>query len=166
MPRQSSKEWSAIDIFKTCCEILLEMYQANKYGNIRQCYCRALTLAVGSFERRCNWLWVVIGWSRGIPFSAEVEIRVFSLRQHRSPVPFGPMNGGYWSSAGKRVGSDRFFHTLSRTTISGAIPPFDPHRCYPHLIVVVGFECSWDPESYAGDSVATGRATQAGQVKG
>jgi hypothetical protein len=41
-----------------------------------------------------------------------------------------------------------------------------PHRCYPRLIMVVGFECSWDPESYAGGSVATGRATQAGQVKG
>jgi hypothetical protein len=33
-------------------------------------------------------------------------------------------------------------------------------------MVVVGFECSQDPESYAGDSVATGRATHAGQVKG
>jgi hypothetical protein len=32
--------------------------------------------------------------------------------------------------------------------------------------MVVGFECSWDPESYAGGSVATGRATQAGQDKG
>jgi hypothetical protein len=41
-----------------------------------------------------------------------------------------------------------------------------PHRCYPHLIVVVGFGCSWDPESYTGSSVASGRATQAGQVKG
>jgi hypothetical protein len=28
--------------------------------------------------------------------------------------------------------------------------------------VVVGFECSWDPESYAGGSVATGRGTHAG----
>jgi hypothetical protein len=26
-----------------------------------------------------------------------------------------------------------------------------------HIIVVVGFECSWDPESYAGGSVATGK---------
>jgi hypothetical protein len=42
----------------------------------------------------------------------------------------------------------------------------DPHRCYPHLNVVVGFEYSRDPESYAGGSVATGRATQAGEVKG
>jgi hypothetical protein len=31
---------------------------------------------------------------------------------------------------------------------------------------VVGFECSRDPESYAGGSVATGRATHAEQVKG
>jgi hypothetical protein len=29
-----------------------------------------------------------------------------------------------------------------------------------------GFECSRDPESYAGGSVATGRDTHAGQVKG
>jgi hypothetical protein len=35
----------------------------------------------------------------------------------------------------------------------------------PHLIVVVGFESSWDPESYAGGSVATGRATQTGGVE-
>jgi hypothetical protein len=32
--------------------------------------------------------------------------------------------------------------------------------------VVVGFECSRDPKSYAGGSVATGRGTHAGQVKG
>jgi hypothetical protein len=32
--------------------------------------------------------------------------------------------------------------------------------------VVVGFECSSDPESYTGGSVATGRSTQAGQVEG
>jgi hypothetical protein len=37
---------------------------------------------------------------------------------------------------------------------------------YLHLIVVVGIECSRDPESYAGGSVATSRATNAGQVKG
>jgi hypothetical protein len=43
---------------------------------------------------------------------------------------------------------------------------FIPHRWCLHLIVVVGFECSWDPESYAGGSVATGRGTHAGQVKG
>jgi hypothetical protein len=41
----------------------------------------------------------------------------------------------------------------------------EPHRCYLHLIVVVGFECSRDPESYAGGSVPTVRATQVGQVK-
>jgi hypothetical protein len=40
------------------------------------------------------------------------------------------------------------------------------HRWCLRLIVVVGFECSWDPESYACDSVATGRVTHAGQVKG
>jgi hypothetical protein len=29
-----------------------------------------------------------------------------------------------------------------------------------------GVECSWDPESYAGSSVATDKATHARQVKG
>jgi hypothetical protein len=41
-----------------------------------------------------------------------------------------------------------------------------PHWYYLNVILVVGFECSWDPESYAGGSVATGSATHAGQVKG
>jgi hypothetical protein len=41
-----------------------------------------------------------------------------------------------------------------------------PHRWCLHLIVVVAFECSRDPESYAGGSIATGRVTHAGQVKG
>jgi hypothetical protein len=41
-----------------------------------------------------------------------------------------------------------------------------PHRWCLHFIVVVGFECSQDPESYAGGSVATGRGTHTGQVKG
>jgi hypothetical protein len=31
---------------------------------------------------------------------------------------------------------------------------------------MVGFECSRDPESYAGSIVATGRGTDAWQVKG
>jgi hypothetical protein len=41
-----------------------------------------------------------------------------------------------------------------------------PHRWCLHHIVLMGFECSWDPESYASGSVATGRGTHAGQVKG
>jgi hypothetical protein len=42
-----------------------------------------------------------------------------------------------------------------------------PHRWCLHLImVVVGFECSWNPESYVSGSVDTGRVTHAGQVKG
>jgi hypothetical protein len=41
-----------------------------------------------------------------------------------------------------------------------------PHRWCLHLTVVVGFECSRDPESYACGSVATGRGTHAGQLKG
>jgi hypothetical protein len=42
----------------------------------------------------------------------------------------------------------------------------EPHRWCFYLIVVVGFECSQDPESYASGSIATGRVTHAGQVKG
>jgi len=40
-----------------------------------------------------------------------------------------------------------------------------PRWCL-HLNVVGEFASFWDPESYAGSNVATGRATQAGQVKG
>jgi hypothetical protein len=36
-----------------------------------------------------------------------------------------------------------------------------PTDGFLHLIVVVGFECSRDLESYAGGSVATGRDTHA-----
>jgi hypothetical protein len=43
--------------------------------------------------------------------------------------------------------------------------PSNPHRWCLHLVVVVGFEYSRDPESYAGGSIATGRGTHAGQVK-
>ena len=39
-----------------------------------------------------------------------------------------------------------------------------PPRRYLRLIVAVGFECSEDLESYVGRSIATGRASQAGQV--
>jgi hypothetical protein len=35
-----------------------------------------------------------------------------------------------------------------------------------HFVVVVGLVWSCDPESYAGGSVATGRVSHAGQVKG
>jgi hypothetical protein len=40
------------------------------------------------------------------------------------------------------------------------------HRWCFHLVMVVGLVCTNDPESYAGGSVATGRASQAGQFKG
>jgi len=40
-----------------------------------------------------------------------------------------------------------------------------PHWCL-HLIVVRRFEYASDPESYTSGSVATGRASPAGQVKG
>ena len=41
-----------------------------------------------------------------------------------------------------------------------------PPRCCLHLIVVRRFEYTSDPESYASGSVATGRASLAGQVIG
>jgi hypothetical protein len=40
-----------------------------------------------------------------------------------------------------------------------------PRRCL-HFEVVGGLEWSNDPESYAGGSVATGRASLAGKVRG
>jgi hypothetical protein len=45
--------------------------------------------------------------------------------------------------------------------VSGATP-----RRYPYFVVVVGLVWSNDPESYAGGSVAIGRASHARQVKG
>ena len=42
---------------------------------------------------------------------------------------------------------------------------YPPHWCL-RLIVVRGFEYVSDPESYTSGSVATGRASLAGQVKG
>jgi hypothetical protein len=42
----------------------------------------------------------------------------------------------------------------------------NPTNAIPTLSWWGGVECSWDHESYAGGSVATGRATQAGQVEG
>jgi hypothetical protein len=42
----------------------------------------------------------------------------------------------------------------------------NPHRRYLHFEVVVGLAWSNDPESYTGGSIATGRVSQAGQVKG
>ena len=42
---------------------------------------------------------------------------------------------------------------------------FPPRWCL-HLIVVRGFDYVSDPESYTSGSVATGRASIAGQVKG
>jgi hypothetical protein len=41
-----------------------------------------------------------------------------------------------------------------------------PPRRYPYFGVVVGLAWSYDPESYAGGSVAAGRVYHAGQVKG
>jgi hypothetical protein len=41
-----------------------------------------------------------------------------------------------------------------------------PPRLWLHLIVVRRFEYASDPENYTSGSVATGRASLAGQVKG
>jgi len=41
-----------------------------------------------------------------------------------------------------------------------------PPRRYPYFDLVVGFAWSNDPKRYVGGSVATGRASHAGQVNG
>jgi hypothetical protein len=51
-----------------------------------------------------------------------------------------------------------FLFKSTKTTIS--------HWRYPYIDIVVGLAWSDDPESYAGGSVATGRASHARQVKG
>ena len=43
---------------------------------------------------------------------------------------------------------------------------YKPLRRYPRLSVAEGFECSHEPRSYVGGSLATGRVTLAGQVLG
>jgi hypothetical protein len=43
---------------------------------------------------------------------------------------------------------------------------YNVHQWCLHLIVVVGFERSWDADNYASGSIATGRVTHTGQVKG
>jgi hypothetical protein len=60
----------------------------------------------------------------------------------------------------------KHFYPYVRFEVFMAVTMTMPHQCYPHLIMLVGFECSWDPESYTGGSIAAGRATQAGQVEG
>jgi hypothetical protein len=42
----------------------------------------------------------------------------------------------------------------------------EPPRRYPYFDTVVGLPWSCDPDSYAGGSVAAGRVSHAGQVKG
>jgi hypothetical protein len=59
-----------------------------------------------------------------------------------------------------------YVNTANQWKILLSLDYYNPHRWCLHLIVVVGFECSWESESYAGGSVATGRVTHAGQVKG
>ena len=56
--------------------------------------------------------------------------------------------------------------TLYNTFFIIILYMFRPPRWYLHLIVVRGFEYVSDPESYTSGSVATGRASLAGQVKG
>jgi hypothetical protein len=51
----------------------------------------------------------------------------------------------------------------SHFTLTTTGPP--PRRCH-HFEVVGGLEWSNDPKSYASSSVATGRASRAGKVKG
>jgi hypothetical protein len=53
----------------------------------------------------------------------------------------------------------------SATKIAGDLPISSPRR-YPYFDVVLGLAWSYDPEGYAGGSVAAGRVSHAGQVKG
>jgi hypothetical protein len=73
-----------------------------------------------------------------------------------------------WKSAyilAKAVTNKNLIHEeIKRDLIRSML--ITPHRWCLHLIVVVGFVCSWDRESYASDSVATGRGTHVGQVRG
>jgi hypothetical protein len=43
---------------------------------------------------------------------------------------------------------------------------YKPCQRYPYFDIVVGLAWSEDPESYAGSSIATGRGSHTGQVKG
>jgi hypothetical protein len=58
--------------------------------------------------------------------------------------------------------------SLSKITLQplSTLDNLSPHRRHPCFDVVVGRVWSNDPESYAGGSVATGRVSLAGQVKG
>jgi len=54
------------------------------------------------------------------------------------------------------------FYLECWTYISNGRPP----HCFPYFDLEVGLAWSKDPESYAGGSIAPGRTSHAGQVKG
>jgi len=60
----------------------------------------------------------------------------------------------------------KFPQTPFKTEFFSKPPPPPPPRRCPYFDVVVGFAWSNDPERYVGFSVATVRASNAGQVKG
>jgi len=64
------------------------------------------------------------------------------------------------------VHNDRFsLHFCPIYGSNSRIPP-PPPRWYYYFVVLEGLAWSKDPEGYAGGSVANGRASHAGQVKG
>ena len=61
---------------------------------------------------------------------------------------------------------DEYFNSTEVLDFLHSINVFFPPRWCFHLIVVRRFEYASDPESYTSGSVATGRASLAGQVEG
>jgi hypothetical protein len=71
------------------------------------------------------------------------------------------------SSYKVRVGSK--LHLTAKTDdfkIGTFVYPYHMERRYLHFEVMVGLAWSNDPASYTGGSIATGRVSQVGQVKG
>jgi hypothetical protein len=55
---------------------------------------------------------------------------------------------------------------VSEKTYFDLVEEVTPRPMYPYFDVVAGLSWSEDPESYVGGSIATGRGSHAGQVKG
>ena len=82
-------------------------------------------------------------------------------------LPFSPQRSPFWFLCFYPVLSTPFTpaSVLLSYFLSLSIYVVPP-RWWFHLIVVRGFEYARDPESYTSGSVATGRVSLAGQVKG
>jgi hypothetical protein len=67
---------------------------------------------------------------------------------------------------GKLTITQVFIYTTKLVVFFTTSVGFFPRLWYPYFVVVARLAWSNDPESYAGGSLATGRASQAGQVEG